>query len=176
MSHFLELSRSSPFPNIVTTLILKCGPIHGSFLSTHIWDLILTGNFYASPIYHTPAQGFIPLLTTLLDPYHIPKSETHPTLPAKGFASFQAVLRFINGCKWLLMLVCHPTYYYSTIAFQGLYFLEDQMTASNMAARWKEPTIQNAPASYQVMEIMHNLFATLRATARNIPQSRTPLL
>ena len=72
------------------------------------------------------------------------------------------------------MLVCHPTYYSYTIAFQGLYFLEDQMIASNMMARWKEPIIQTAPESYQVLELVHNLFATLSTTSCNIPQSSLP--
>ena len=69
------------------------------------------------------------------------------------------------------MSIIHPTYYSSTIPFQGLYFLEDHMIASNLASRWQEPTIQTAPASYQVLELMHNLFTTLSATSCNINQS-----
>ena len=68
------------------------------------------------------------------------------------------------------MLVCHPTYYCSTTAFQGLSFLEDQMTAINMAARWQEPTIQTAPEFYLILELVHNLFTTLSATACSITQ------
>ena len=69
------------------------------------------------------------------------------------------------------MSVCHRTYYSSTIAFQGQYFLEEHMTASNLEDRWQDPTIQTAPASYQVLWLVHNLFATLSAIACNIPQS-----
>ena len=45
------------------------------------------------------------------------------------------------------------------------------MTASNIAACWQEPTIQTAPASYQVLDLVHNLCASLNVTAWNIPQS-----
>ena len=45
------------------------------------------------------------------------------------------------------------------------------MTASNLVARWQEPTIQTDPVSYKVMELVHNLLATLSATACNITQS-----
>ena len=114
---------------------------------------------------HPPPQGLSPLLTLLIDPDHGTKSETYTALPAKSFAFFQAFLRFINGSKWFLMSVCHPPYSYYTIAFQGLYFLEDQTTARNLAARWQDTTIQTAPISYQVLEIVHNLFATLSDTA-----------
>ena len=97
--------------------------------------MILSRNLCADPLSLTPVQGFSPLLNLLLDPDHGPKSETHPFLPAKGFPYFQDVIRFINRCKWFLMSVCHPAYYSSTIALQGLYFLEYQMTTSNMEAR-----------------------------------------
>ena len=45
------------------------------------------------------------------------------------------------------------------------------MTGKNLAARWQEPTIRTAPAPYQVLELVHNLFAALSATASNIPPS-----
>ena len=45
------------------------------------------------------------------------------------------------------------------------------MTASNLVARWQEPTIQTDPVSYKVMELVHNLLANLSATACNITQS-----
>ena len=166
-----EIYRLRRLPNVVTSFLLKCSPIHGALLSTHIWYLILSGNLYVDPLSPTQAQGFSPLLTLLLGPDHRPKSETHPTLLAKVFSSFQDFLLFINGCKWFLMSVCHPTYYYSTIALQGLFFLEDQMKSSNMAARWQDPTIQTAPASYQFLELVHNLFTTLSTTSCKIPQS-----
>ena len=104
--------------------------------------MILAGNLQASTIYPNPDQGFIHLLNLLLDPDHVPKSATHPDLPDKIFSLFKDVPCFINGCKWFLMSVCHPTYSSSTIASQGLSFLEDQMTARNLAARWQETTIQ----------------------------------
>ena len=40
-----------------------------------------------------------------------------------------------------------------------------------MAARWQDPTIQTNPASYQILDIVHNLFTTLISTACNIYQS-----
>ena len=69
------------------------------------------------------------------------------------------------------MLVCHPTHYSFAIAFQGLYFLEYYIKDSNLAANWQEPTIQTSLESYQVMYLVHNLFATLSTTSFNIPQS-----
>ena len=105
MSHRFELSRLIPLPNIVNNFLLKCGLIHISFFSTQIWDIILAGNLCASPLSPTPAQGFSFLLTLLLDPYHGPKSATHPDLFSKGLALFQDILCFINSCKWFLMLV-----------------------------------------------------------------------
>ena len=135
MSHRFEMSRLILLTKIVTNSLLDCFPIHGVFFSTHIWDMILDGNLYTASLSTAPAQGFSLLLNLMTEPYHIPKLENHPVLPDKGFESLQYVLCFINGCKWFLMSVCHPTYYFSTIAFQGLYFLENQMTDSNMAAR-----------------------------------------
>ena len=119
----------------------------------------------------TPAQHFSSLLTLLLNPYHGPKYATHPALLDKVFALFQDIICFLNGCKWSLTLVCHPTYYSSTITFQGLSFLEDQITASNMADRWHDPTIQSAPESYQFLDLVHNLFTTLSSLACNLLQS-----
>ena len=40
-----------------------------------------------------------------------------------------------------------------------------------MSAHWKEPTVQTTPEYYQVLDLVHNLFATLSVTACNIPQS-----
>ena len=171
MSHHFEISRSSPLPNIVTNFILGWVPTHGKFFSTHIWDLTLAVTLCSAPLSPTPSQGFSPLLTLLLDPDHVPKSATHTDLPDKGFTSFQYILYFIKGCKWLLILVFHPTYSSSTITYQGLSLLEDHMKDSNLAARWKDPTIQTTPVSYQFLELVHNLFATLSATECNIPQS-----
>ena len=164
ISYCFELSRSIPLPNIVTNFLLKCSPTHGAFFSTHICDTILAGNLFVSSLSPTHAQCFSPLLTLQKDPYHVPKLETHLALPDKGFASFQDVLHFINVCKWFLASFWHPSYYSSNITFQGLSFIEDRITASNMAAWWQDPTIQAAPASYQILDLMHNLFATLSAT------------
>ena len=50
MYHRFEISRSIPLPNIFTNFLLKYGPTQGSFLSTHIWDFILSGNLCASPL------------------------------------------------------------------------------------------------------------------------------
>ena len=44
------------------------------------------------------------------------------------------------------------------------------MTAINMATQWQDPTIQTAPASYQVLYLVHNLLDTISTTAYNIPQ------
>ena len=87
--------------------------------STHTWYLILYVNLCEALLSPTPVQGFIPLSTLLLDPHHGPKLENHIFLPEKGFALFQDTLSFRNGCKWFFVLVCHITYYYPTIAFQG---------------------------------------------------------
>ena len=135
MSHRFGLSHSIPLPNIITNFFLKCGPIQMIFFSTHIWDLILAGNLCAAPLYPTQAQVFSPLLTLLLEPDHISKLATYPDLPVKSIASFQDVLRFINGCKCFLVSVCHTTYYSSTISSQDLSLLEYKMTDSNLAAR-----------------------------------------
>ena len=62
------------------------------------------------------------------------------------------------------MSVFHPTHYSSTIEFQGPSLLEDQITVINMAARGQESTIQTDLASYQVLEIVHNLFSNLSTT------------
>ena len=163
--------RLTPLPDIVTNFLLKCGPIHREFSSTHKWDLVLAGNLCPAPLPPNQYRGFSPLLTLLLYQYHGPKSATNPALLDKGFSLFQDILLFINGYKWFLMLVCHPTYYSSAIVFQGLSFLKDQMTASNLKARWQDPTIQTAPASYPVLYLMHNLFTTISAAACNITQS-----
>ena len=45
------------------------------------------------------------------------------------------------------------------------------MIASNLVACLQDPTIQTDLASYQVLDLLHKLFATLSATACNIPQS-----
>ena len=139
MSYRFEPSCLIPLPNIVTNKSSTAPPT--GHLSTHIWDLILAGNIYVTPLSPTFAQGFSPLLTLFIDPYHGTKSATYPVLLDKVFSSFQDVLRFINGCKWFLMLVCHPTYCSFTIVFKGLSFLEDQITASNLTVRWQDPTI-----------------------------------
>ena len=110
-------------------------------------------------------------MTLLLNPNYAGNSKTHPLLPTGGFTSFQEVLRFLNGCKWLVMTCGHPVLYEHTVAFQGLTHLESAMIAKNLAARWQEPTIRTAPASYQVLELVHNLFAALSATASNLPPS-----
>ena len=44
------------------------------------------------------------------------------------------------------------------------------MKAINLEAQWQDPTIQTAPTSYQVLDIVHNILSTLSATACNIPQ------
>ena len=111
------------------------------------------------------SKGFSPLLALLLEPEHGPNSKTHSALPAKGFTFFQDVLCFINVCKWFLMSVFHLTCYSSTISLQGLSFLEDHMTAINLSDRCQDPTIQTYSSYYQCLELVHNLFATLSATA-----------
>ena len=171
MAHRFELSRSSALPNIVTNFLLHCGPTHGSFFSPPVWDTIITGSFCAAQLSPTPFRGFSPLTTLLLNPEYDNSSKTHPRLPQGGFATFLDVLRFINGCKWFIMTIGHPLFYQSTLAFQGLTFLESAMITQNLAARWQEPTIRTAPASYQVLELVHNLFAHLSATASNLPPS-----
>ena len=40
-----------------------------------------------------------------------------------------------------------------------------------MESRWQDTTIQSAPVSNQVLDLVHNLLDTLDATACNIPQS-----
>ena len=65
----------------------------------------------------------------------------------------------------------HPALYEHTIAFQGLTHIKSAMITKNLAARWQEPTIRTAPASYQVLELAHNLFVALSATALNLPPS-----
>ena len=171
MSHRFELSRSSNLPNIVTEFLLHCGPQHGAFFSSQVWDTILSGHLCAAPLSSNIFHGFSPLLTLLLNPDHGSPSTSHPVLPSTGFASFLDVLRFLNGCKWFLMTISHPKFYDSTIVFRGLAYLEHAMKENNLAARWQEPTIRTAPASYQVLELVHNLFAAVSATASNIPPS-----
>ena len=171
MAHRFELSRASNLPNIVTEFLLHCGPNHGSFFSTQVWDTILAGHLCAAPLSTKKFNGFSPLLTLLLNPDFGATSATHPVLPSAGFASFLDVLRFLNGCKWFLMTISHPKFYDSTIAFRGIEYLEHSMRSKNLAARWQEPTIRTASASYQVLELVHNLFAAVSATASNIPPS-----
>ena len=62
-------------PHIITNFLLKFGPIHGAFFSSPIWDIILSGNLCESPLYPTPVQGYIPLLTLLLEPHHVDQYE-----------------------------------------------------------------------------------------------------
>ena len=45
------------------------------------------------------------------------------------------------------------------------------MKSRNLAAHWKETTIQTSTASYQVLELVHNLFKNLSTTACDINQS-----
>ena len=172
MSHRFELSRTSSLPNIVTDYLLHCGPQLGPFFSSQVWEMILAGSLCAASLSPTPFQGFSPLSTLLLDSeLSHPTSKIHPQLPPEGFTSFREVLRFVNGCKWFLMTVGHPRFYQLTLAFRGLVYLEESMVHKNLAARWQSPTIRTAPATYQVLELVHNLFATLSATASNMPQS-----
>ena len=69
------------------------------------------------------------------------------------------------------MSVYHHTYYSYTITFQGLSLLEYQIIYRNLVDLWQDPTIQTAPISYQILELVNNLFADLSATACNIPLS-----
>ena len=135
MLHRFELSRSSAHPNIVTNYLLHCGPNHGPFSSTPIWDIIVAGSLCAAPLSATPSKGFTPLMTLLLNPAYSAKPKLHPQLPKGGFSSFHEVLRFVNGCKWFIMSVGHLSLYKHSIAFQGLLCLEDAMTTKNLAAR-----------------------------------------
>ena len=171
MSHRFELSRSSAHPNIVTNYLLHCGPDHGPFFNAQLWETIVAASLCAAPLSATPYQGFSPLTTLLLNPVYGNRSKFHPQLPQGGFPSFHDVLRCINGCKWFVMSIGHPALYEHSLAFQGLSYLETAMTAKNLAARWQEPTIRTAPASYQVLELIHNLFSALSATASNLPPS-----
>ena len=172
MAHRFELSRSSAVPNIVTDYLLHCGPILGPFFQHPIWDLILSGNLCAAPLSPTPFQGFSPLSTLLLDNSMASSSSSiHPKLPSSGFQSFREVLRFINGCKWFIMTIGHPKFYEYSLVFRALCYLESNMVQKNLAARWQEPTIRTAPAMYQLLELIHNLFSVLSATASNMPQS-----
>ena len=171
MAHRFELSRSSAIPNIVTDYLLHCGPQHGHFFSSQLWDLILSASFCAAPLSPAPYKGFSPLSTLLLDPEFSTQNSIHPKLPPSGFTSFREVLCFINGCKWLLMTIGHPRFYKLTLAFQGLSYLESSMVSKNLAAKWQDPLIKTAPATYQILELVHNLFATLSATASNLPPS-----
>ena len=98
--------------------------------------MILICNICAATLFPTPAQDFSSMLTLLLYPDKGTKSVTHTALPDKGFVYFQDILCFINGCKWFLVSLFDPTYYSSTVVFQGMSLLEDQMTASNMASHW----------------------------------------
>ena len=171
MAHRFELSRSSATPNIVTNFLLHCGPAHGAFFSATTWELILSANLCATPLSATPFQGFSPLLLLLLDPSAGHATASHPVLPPQGFASFSDVLRCVNSCKWFIMTIATAGLYSSTIAYQGLDFLESEMISSNLAARWQEPTIRTATATYQVLELIHNLFAIISGTASNLPPS-----
>lgn len=135
MAHRFELSRSSAIPNVVTEYLLHCGPKHGPFFSTQVWDLILSSSLCAAPLSPTPYQGFSPLITLLLDPELSSNSSLHPQLPSAAFTIFREVLCFIHGCKWFLMTVGHPQFYKLTIIFQALSYLESRMTSKNLAAK-----------------------------------------
>ena len=80
MPHHFELSCSIPLPNIITNFLLNCGPIHGALFCNRVWDLILFVNLCEAPLSTTPVQGFIPLLTLLINPHQGPKLENQEVL------------------------------------------------------------------------------------------------
>ena len=81
MVHRFELSHSSSHPNIATEYLLHCGPSHGPFFNSNIWDTIVNGLFYAAPLSPNQYQGFSPIMTLLLNPAYAGNSKTHPLLP-----------------------------------------------------------------------------------------------
>ena len=82
MSHCFKISFSKPLPNIVTNFLLKCGPIHGAFLNSHMGYGPLRKYIHIPPLPHP-----IPRFQSPDNPIDLPRPRTqvrNPSIPRQN--------------------------------------------------------------------------------------------
>ena len=160
-----QLSQTSPHSNIVSKNLQHC--TSDAFFTEPVWTDIISGTFSSTPLSDIPYPGFSIINTLLLDPSNSPgPSKKHPLINHRGFPHYTDIQKFLAGCKWFLLSVVDPHFIDSSILFTGIIHIEQSLERLNLPARWSSSSTQ-ATASYQILELVHNLFSLLGSLASN---------